>query len=317
MERFKNRVTFALLMKKALTYTLIAGSKACTYDCKICISKMTPDQGIGVKAPEVNWRNFEIASNMASDIYHAENVLITGKGEPTIFPAQITEYLHKLENMPFGKRELQTNGSLIAKGGLMDEFLRVWYDHGLMTVAVSIYHYDCEKNQEVFRPKTSRYFDLGELVDTLHCNGLETRLSCVMLKGYVDSVEEVSKLMSFCKSYGVEQLTLREADCPKNPVDLTVADFVDRHRIDKKDPVYNDIMKFIAEKGGKPNEILPHGAEVYGIDGLQVCATTGLSNYAGEENIRQLIFFPDGMLTTSWVDPKGSAVLHGWRQEHV
>ncbi len=276
---------------------------------------MTPDQGIGIEAPEVNWRNFVIASRMASDIYHAENVLITGKGEPTIFPAQITEYLHKLENMPFGKRELQTNGSLIAKGGLMNEFLRVWYDHGLITAAVSIYHYDREKNHEVFRPKGERYFDLGMLVDKLHRNGLETRLSCVMLKGYVDSVEEVSKLMDFCKKYGVEQLTLRQADRPENPQDFKVADFVDTHRIDKDDLAYRNIMNFIVEKGVKPTEILPHGAEVYGIDGLQVCATTGLSNYAGEENIRQLIFFPDGMLTTSWVDPMGAAVLHGWKHD--
>lgn len=304
-------------MKKALTYTLIAGSKACTCDCRICISQMTPDQGIGLAAPRVNWRNFDIASRMASDIYHAENVLITGKGEPTIFPAQITEYLHKLEHMPFGKRELQTNGSLIAKGGLMDEFLRVWYDHGLITAAVSIYHYDRGKNEEIFRPKAGRFFDLGGLVDKLHGHGLETRLSCVMLRGCVDSVDEVSKLMDFCRKYGVEQLTLRQADRPENPLDLNVADFVDKNRISESDKRYKEIMSFIVEKGIKPAEILPHGAEVYGIDGLQVCATTGLSNYAGEENIRQLIFFPDGMLTTSWVDPKGAAVLHGWRHEHV
>lgn len=300
-------------MKKALTYTIIAGSKACTYDCGICISKMTPDYGIGTKELRVNWRNFDIATNDARNIYHAENVLITGKGEPTLFPYQIYQFLKKLENTTFGKRELQTNGSEIAKGGQMNEFLKVWYDQGLVTVGISIYHYDDKKNEELFKPKTGRYFDLEKLIDRLHENKLETRLSCVMLDGYIDNVEEVEKLMQFARQNGVEQLTLRQADRPDNPSDFKVADFVDRHRLSENDKRYKEIMRSLVEKGGKPTEVLPHHAEVYSIDGLQVCATTGLSDYEGEENIRQLIFFPNGMFTTSWVDPEGAAILHGWK----
>ena len=304
-------------MKRALTYTLIAGSRSCTYDCPLCISKMTPDYGIGNAEPEVNWENFDIAANIASNIYHAENVLITGKGEPTLFPAQVTEFLHRLEKWPFGKRELQTNGSVIAKGGYMGDFLRVWHDHGLVNVAVSVYHYYNNRNAEIFMPKSGRYFDLPELIDRIHRRDLEVRLSCVMLDGYIDRVEEVEKMIGFCKKHDVEQLTLRSADRPDYSSDFTAADFVDKHRLNEKDQRYVDIRNFVREKANdkKPTETLPHGAEVYGIDDLQVCISTGLSDYTGEEEIRQLIFFPNGMLTTSWTDPKGAAVLHGWRRD--
>jgi molybdenum cofactor biosynthesis enzyme MoaA len=303
-------------MKRALTFSIIAGSMSCTYDCSICISKMTPTYGIGYQEPKINWKNFNDAKRVASDIYHAETVLITSKGEPTTYPAQITEFLHGLEDVTFIKRELQTNGSLIVRGGLMDQFLRVWYDHGLKTVAVSVYHHDSKKNEEIFRPRTGRYLDLPKLIDKIHENDMEVRLSCVMLKGYIDSLEEAISLMDFARSNGVEQLTFRTADKPDNPRDLAVADFVDQHRIDMDNLGYQEIMKDIVEKGGKPTEILPHGAEVYSIEGMQVCVTSGLSKYQGEENIRSLIFFPNGLLTTSWVDPKGGAILHGWREAH-
>ncbi len=303
-------------MKRALTFSMIAGSLSCTYDCSICISKMTPTYGIGNQEPTINWKNFQEAKKISSDIYHAETALLTSKGEPTMYPAQITEFLHQLEDTTFAKRELQTNGSLIARGGYMDQFLRVWRDHGLNTIAVSVYHYNREKNEEIFNPRKGRYINLPKLIDKVHNHDLEVRLSCVMLEDQIDSVEEAVNLMEFSKKYGVEQLTFRTADRPDDPRDLTVAEFIDENRIGMQDTRYKEIMDFIVEQGGRPVEILPHGAEVYSIDGIQVCATTGLSEFQGEEHIRNLIFFPNGMLTTSWSDPRGHAILHGWRENH-
>ena len=293
-------------MEKALTYTIIAGSKACYNNCPICISKMTPDYGINCRLPEVNWKKFDEATIIALN-HDAKNVLITGKGEPTIFPAQITKYLIKLYGKPFDKRELQTDGSLLANGGrLYDEFLDVWRELGLNTVAVSIYHYDKEKNREAFRPNDNSFVDLQKLIEKNNSKDLNTRLSCVMLKNYIDSVEEVKKLIQFAKENNAYQLTLRSADRPKNSLDEEVAKYVDNNRLGGKK--MQEIHDFLKKEGALCDK-LPHGALVYEVDGQNVCMTTGLTYDSGEEKIRQLIFFPQGRLTTSWENVQGGRLL--------
>lgn len=295
-------------MKEALTYTIIAGNKICTYDCGICISKMTPDYGIGTKPPEVNWRNFEKANEIAKS-YNAKTVLITGKGEPTLYPSDITKYLHKLEKHNFGRIELQTNGSEIAKGGLMDHFLDIWYDHGLSTVSVSIYHPSNQRNEEAFKPKSGRYPDLEHLIEKIHSEGLNTRLSCVMLKGYVDTIDEVQNLIQFTKKNGVFQLTLRGADKPKSPLDNIASNFVDKYGLDKSR--MEEISDFL-EKNGKKCEVMPYGAVVYEVNGQNVCFTSGItdiSDTAKKESARNLIFFPQGWLTTNWENVQGGRLL--------
>ena len=300
-------------MKKALTYTIIAGSKACVNDCPICISKMTPDYGISYKKPEVDWDAFKRSTHYAFN-HGAEVALITGKGEPALYPAQVTEYLHRIEEIEnlrgerFDRREIQTEGSLLAKGGHYDGWLDVWEDHGLDVVALSIYHYDADKNEEVFRPKGGRkYFDLPELIEKLDSKGLKSRLSCVMLDGYIDCVEEVEKLIRYAEKNDVFQLTLRRADAPKKPLDLKAAEYVEGHRL--SDEKFRDILDFLDEKGEFCYD-LSHGAQVYEVFGQNVCVTTGLTPaQRNKDDIRQLIFFPQGCLTTSWENVKGGRVL--------
>ncbi len=288
------------------TYTIIAGSKACPNDCPICVSKMTPDYGIGLKKPEVNWSKFEDATKIAL-LHDAKNVLITSKGEPTLFPGQITEYLIQLYGKPFALRELQTEGSQLAKGGLYDDFLDVWKRLGLNTIALSIYHYDGQKNKELFRPKNGEHFDLAKLIDKFHSKDLNTRLSCVLVDGYIDNIKEVQNLIDFAKQNGVFQLTLRRADRPKKTLDQEVADFVEKHRLTEGQ--FRDISDFI-EREGHFCYNLPHGAGVYEIDDQNVCVSTGLTpNEKNREVIRQLIFFPQGWLTTSWENVQGGRLL--------
>lgn len=288
------------------TYTIIAGSRACVNDCPICISKMTPDYGIGKKEPVINWRKFEEATNAAL-VYGAKNVLITGKGEPTLFPNHIDMYLKKLYNKPFAVRELQTEGSLLAKSGKYGDYLDKWRNLGLNTIAVSIYHYEKEKNKAMFRPKSGEYFNLSELINKLDKKEYNTRLSCVLLKNYIDSIEEVKNLINFAKENHIFQLTLRRADKPKKSLDKKVESFVGNHRLSNER--FNEITDFI-QKEGDYCYSLSHGADVFEIYGQNVTITTGLTrNMKEKENIRQLIFFPQGWLTTSWENVQGGRLL--------
>ena len=77
---------------KIQTFSILAGSEACNARCPFCISKMTPPSGVELKEPKVNWRNFRKACLLAKQS-GVTTAMFTGKGEPTLFPKQITKFL--------------------------------------------------------------------------------------------------------------------------------------------------------------------------------------------------------------------------------
>src|SRR3989338_3443843 len=134
------------------TFSIIAGSEACNARCSFCVSKMTPPNGLDMKEPEVNWRNFKVAARLARQT-GIDTVMITSKGEPTLFPQQVTKYLDALSEFDFPFIELQTNGIPIAeKRENYDPLVREWYEKGLTIPAISIVHYDAEKNRQIYLP---------------------------------------------------------------------------------------------------------------------------------------------------------------------
>ena len=90
-------------MMKIQTYSILAGTKACNACCPYCVSKMTPSFGVSQEGSEVrwaskkeeseiNWNNFRVGCKFATKS-GVSTVLITGKGEPTLCPYQINDYL--------------------------------------------------------------------------------------------------------------------------------------------------------------------------------------------------------------------------------
>ena len=61
---------------KISTFTIVAGSAACNAKCPYCVSKMTGKE-LGMKEPEVNWRNFDKACRLAQ-VNQVSTVLFTG-----------------------------------------------------------------------------------------------------------------------------------------------------------------------------------------------------------------------------------------------
>ena len=97
------------------TLSIIAGSEACNARCPFCVSKMTPSCGLDeLKEPEVNWRNFRKACLLAKQS-GVTTAMLTGKGEPTLFPGQISRYLKELMRYEFPLIEIQTNGIMLAQ----------------------------------------------------------------------------------------------------------------------------------------------------------------------------------------------------------
>ena len=290
---------------KFKTLSVLAGSEACNARCPFCVSKMTPPNGIAMKEPEVNWRNFDVAMKFAK-YSGVDTAMITGKGEPTLFPKQVSSYLSKLNEFGIPFLELQTNGIPISKRReKYDHFVKDWYKNGLTMVAISTVHYDAEKNRGIYLPHQEEYIDLPELIDYLHDEGLSVRLSCVGLDGYIDSAGELEKLISFAKENKVEQLTLRPVDKPGNTRNSGVYDWILKNHM-KKSQV-KEISSYLEEKGTKLFD-LAHGGVVYDVDDQNVGLATCLTRDSNPENQRALIFYPDGHLRYEW-EKKGAILL--------
>lgn len=289
-------------MKNAVTLTLIAGTRACPNKCPICISNMTNGNGIDYKEIPINIDALKQSIQIALN-HNAKNVLITGKGEPTLYPAQISKYLIEMKDKPFDKREIQTEGSYVSQDGLINDLLETWKYLGLNSIAISIFHYNSAKNQAMFKNKNG--YVISSLLSKLSRMKFNVRLSCVLTNNNVDNVEEVKNLINFCKDNDVMQLSLRTVDVPRNTNNIQAKEETLACRISEEK--YSSIVEYV--KTGFFCDRLPHGAEVYEVDGQNVCITTGLTIDGGKDDIRQLIFFPQGILTCSWETVQGSRII--------
>lgn len=163
-------------------------------------------------------------------------------------------------------------------------------------------HWENEFNRRIYTPYRGRkdYPDLRRTVQTLHDNGFSVRLAVTMLKGYVDSQASVRSMIDFAREQRVEQLTLRPVARPDKSRDFEASSWVDHHAVDATTMTGISNMLHSADDSTLLME-LPHGARVYDVDGQNVCLTDCLTLDASKpEELRNLIFFPDGSLRYAW-----------------
>lgn len=287
------------------TFSILAGSAACNARCPFCVSKMTPPLGVELPEPEVNWRNFRKACLLAKQT-GVTTAMFTGKGEPTLFPKQITRFLKEMAEFEFPLIELQTNGIKIAENPeAYAPHLVDWYYLGLTTIAISVVHYDPEKNRRIYLPHKKKYIDLPALIKMLHDFKFSLRLTCILAKGFVDSSDELKKLIAFAKEHQVEQLTATPVEKPDKSESPEVWRWTNEHHLTAEQK--KDVMDYL-EKNGSRVLRLAHGAIVYDVGGQNICLNNCLSVNPDSEELRNLIFCPDGHLRHYWQYP-GAIIL--------
>jgi len=287
---------------KIHTFTIVVGTTACNAKCPYCVSRMTPASDLNTK--DINWRNFDIACKFA--IKKCDTVLLTGKGEPTLSPDLVSEYLRHMEHYDFAFRELQTNGIRIEKDASdgsyshIDPHLKTWYELGLTTVSVSIAHHNPIENLRILRIKEN--YNFWNTVDKLHDFGFSVRINCTLTKDGVDNKDQLNELMMQCDIHNVEQTTIRMVTVPEKSENEEVYRWTKEHQFDPY-----DLDCYIRKHATKLLE-LPHGGVVYDYKGQNLCWANCLTGTTDPENIRQLIFFPNGKLRYDW-RYKGAIIL--------
>jgi MoaA/NifB/PqqE/SkfB family radical SAM enzyme len=293
------------IIMKFQTLSVVAGTKHCDASCPFCVSGMTGLDIAGAKPIDINQRNLKKTLQIA-EMGNVSTAIITGKGEPTLFPDHVTEYLQWF-NGAFPFVELQTNGVRIAKGYL-DKYLQLWYDLGLTTILISNVGYDQELNRQTYMPKTEKYYSHEELIKKLHDVGFLVRMTCVGIKDGVEDVETFKKYLDYCEFIGADQVTWRPVSKPdsrENTENPEIWDWTVDNGVCVIDA--EEVKEWVHAHGILIRR-LSHGGAVYDLGGQNVCMTDCLTHDPDEEELRQLIFFPNGELYTDW-QFKGSRIL--------
>ena len=316
---------------KISTLSIVIGNQACNAKCPFCVSRMTGfsevrgkpiererhltvlDVQMAAKGQYVEpetMPNFENAVALAK-LGGTTTVLLTGKGEPTLAPAEITRVLTALYGRGFPFVELQTNGLAFGRAFRDDcpesiecrARLQKWRGRGLNTIAISVVSTSDDENASVYHED---YPDLARTVDGLHALGFTVRLSVMMLKGLVDNPVRLHDVIEWCKKHRVEQLTVRPIRKPDDSMDAGVSDFVRERGITERQE--GDIRLWVAFYG-KLILSLSHGAAIYDVFGQNICLTDCLTVPEEADQIRTLIYYSNGMLKYHWQYP--GAVLLG------
>lgn len=280
-------------MPQVDTFSIVVGTESCNARCPFCVARMTSNEGVDKKPQPIHIRNF-LKSCLYAERLGVHTVMLTSKGEPTLFPDLVEQYLELLDNR-FPIVELQTNATLLDRCDL-----ERWYDLGLTTIAISISHYDPEENRKIYLPHKDAYVDLAAITQKLHEVGYTVRFACVMSKGLIDSWVQVKELIDFTKQCGAEQLTIRPVNRPNTERDLEVLSWVDEHRLSDV-PLHEiaDRLEFEARRLLR----FSYGATVYDYKGQNICLTNSLTVDHEKDQIRQIIYFPDGHLRYDWTYP--------------
>lgn len=310
---------------KIQTLSAVIGSKACDGGCPFCISSMTGFEQLPAVCP-INKMAFEKAMRWA-EIGECTTCLLTGKGEPTLFPIDITNYLIMLrdrfdQGRGFPSIELQTNGLRIgeiaqiwnsgneipARLSVLYKQIDKWKDLGLDYVALSLVDVDSENNKKIYLPhKQYSYPRLDTTVEFLHARGFKIRFCVMMHKDIVDDPEDLLRVISWCKEHNVEQLTVRpiRASAILNEKNKSIVEYTKKNTltVEQRNAIKDWIDVLVLDRKAKKLLTLMHGkhaANVYDVEGQNFCLSDCLTVEENGEDIRTLIFYGNGDIFYDW-----------------
>ncbi|MEK6249957.1 MAG: radical SAM protein [Planctomycetales bacterium] len=179
-----------------LTCSVLPVRVACNLKCPFCFSKSSISS---LQRDQPDWQSIDVEGYYQHAIDRGANrLVITGGGEPLLRPDDVL-YLVAVGGKYFDEIACFTNGTYLSSG-LAGQLV----DAGLSYVCYSRHHQCDEVAGQLMGPGTPR---LEEFFTA--AAGLKVRATCVMARGYVDSVAKVHDYIDELGSYGVREFTFK------------------------------------------------------------------------------------------------------------
>ena len=260
---------------QAENLTISVPYKGCNKDCKYCVSKMT---GYMKSNTSLMKRNFQKVKTLART-YNVSNIMVTGKGEPTLNMDFVMEVGREFREYPL---ELQTNGLIfLEEPELID---RLTFNYNVIALSIE----DRPNYFKLMTPVIQKLKEAG-LIVRLCVNVVEKHkpLSVDYILGYaIDNVH---------------QLLFRHITATEVPVDSEVRDWIEN----------NGCKRLFDTKIAKLNEYLKTDGKLLreSVDGMKIYYYKGMSVSVSEyciqesnngEDLRSLVYQEDGHLYFSW-----------------
>ncbi len=274
--------------------SVMVGSPACNLRCPFCISKQTYRVGSAARSAVSLERIAFLADKYLRVCAGLPYGIITGKGEPTLAPPEeIGDIIEVLYANGRGLiPELQTNGTL-----LDERRLARWKAKGLNTLALSCVSHRDEVNQRLLADDASEW-SLERIVRIGRDLGLLVRLTAVLVRGGLDSRDELAAFLDWSAQRGVHQLTFRRVGEPRQPARAGSEPVAAWIRANRMEP---DLILALLTERGREEPSLPW-ARAFTCQGMGVVVTDALSA-PQDRVVRHAVIQPDGHLYGSWDDP--------------
>lgn len=296
----------------------------CNADCKFCVAQLrySHRQAMYVKPRIESDMEYLLRLDKVLDFIRPLNpsVSITG-GEPSLSP-RLSEVLRLVDDYGFRKRTITTNGSGLlnkVKGNerAIDQLIRYNWDH----LNISRVSEDDQVNRRIMRYQSSEECCdnqmLKYIIDATNNSPLKHRLSCLLLKESVNSVDRIKEYLEFYRQMGVNNVIFRELmDFSKDAVNTEKI----KYCLDNKIRL-NDIWEAVE----KDRDFVPYlnilgyyyYVEIYKYHEMTVASESADLNQQyvekdkNKDMVYEMIFHPNGNLCGSWVDSE--EILDGYR----
>jgi molybdenum cofactor biosynthesis enzyme MoaA len=285
----------------------------CNADCKFCVAQLRFENKGQIYHKDKIKSNCDYYSRLDSVLSYLKplnpSISITG-GEPSK-SVKLPEVLRLINKHGYRKRTFTTNGS-----GLLDNLkgktvLQHLIDNKFQHLNISKAHHNEDRNKDIMR-YTQGYCsndNLQTIFTIAKANNLRPRMSCLLLKEGISTLEQMIEYMRFYKGLGVDDVIFREL------MDFNVNTMINKEKIDyciNNKVKLNDIWgKVDSDKRFTPIRNLLgyyYYVEVYKFEGIDMCSEGAdlVKIYDEKEKnkdvVYEMVFHPNGNLNGSWVD---------------
>jgi molybdenum cofactor biosynthesis enzyme MoaA len=258
----------------------IPSEATCKKNCPYCISKMTGKSNVDY----VNFfRNLKKARKIA-DNADISCVIITGKTEP-LQPENLEMLLEICKMFQDYPIEVQTNGTTLNQGIV----LRTLNEAKVNTIAVSI-------------DSWSQLREQVEILKRFSILGFNTRVTINLTENILS--HSFWDYIRICSYSGINQISFRRLTIPDNFVETEesrkAVEYIQSVNKESSKSFIDEFNSFVLKEGTFVRK-LSFGASIYMFDDISVTVFENcIQENSNEDDIRSLIYFEDGHLSTSW-----------------